>query len=54
MNACLSRHKRTPTANLNPLEATLTEHAATIGNKGLTETLSYLDATLTKYHGGAL
>ena len=48
------RHKRTPTVNLNPLEAALTELAVTIANKGLTWILSLLDATLTEYHGGAL
>jgi len=48
-----SRHKRTPTVNLNPLEATLTSLAATIANKGLTKIVSPLFATLTKYQGGA-
>ncbi len=43
-----------PTVNLNPLEATLTKFAATIANKGFTEILSSLNATLTKYAGGAV
>ncbi len=50
----LPRRKRTPTVNLNPLEAILTDLAATIANKGLTDIVSPLDATLTKYHEGAL
>jgi hypothetical protein len=52
MNACPRRYKRTPTANLNPLEATLTMLAVTIANKGLMEIVSPLNATLTKYQGG--
>jgi hypothetical protein len=54
MNACPSRHKRTHTVSLNPLETILTAFAATIANKGLTGTLSSLDATPTKYEGVSL
>jgi hypothetical protein len=46
-------HKRTHTVNLTPLEAPLTRFAATTANEGLTEIVSPLDATLTKYKGGA-
>jgi len=51
MISCPSRHKRTPTVNLNALEAALTELVATTATKGLTGTLSSLDATLTKNRG---
>lgn len=54
MNTLPSRHKRYPTVNLTPLEATLTRFAVTIANKGLMEILIPLDATLTKYQGGAV
>jgi hypothetical protein len=44
----------TPTVSLSPLNATLTNLPVTIANKRLTKTLSSLDATLTKYRGGAV
>ncbi len=51
MNASLSRHKRTPTVDLTPLNATLME---LVVNKELTGILKPLVATFTKYQGGAL
>jgi len=50
-NANPSRHKRPPTVNLTPLEATLTRFAVPIATKGLTKTLSPLHATFTKKRG---
>jgi hypothetical protein len=47
------RHKWTCTVSLSPLEATLTTIAVTTANKGLTEIVSPLNATLTKNRGGA-
>jgi len=46
-----SRHKRPPTVNLTPLEATLTRFAVTIATKGLTKTVSPLYATFAKKRG---
>lgn len=53
MSAAASRHKRSPTVSLNALEATHTTIAANIANKGLTKIVSPLEATVTKYQGGA-
>ena len=50
-NASHSGHKRPPTVNLTPLEATLTKLAVTIATKGLTKTVSPLYATLAKKRG---
>jgi len=50
-NANPSRHKRPPTVNLTPLEATLTKLAVTIATKGLTKTVSPLYATFAKKQG---
>jgi hypothetical protein len=38
--------------NLTPVDATLTTNLATIENKGLSQKLSPLNATLTKSAGG--
>jgi hypothetical protein len=38
-------------AAISPLPATLTDHPASVANKRLTENLTPLDATLTKYRG---
>jgi hypothetical protein len=48
-----SRRKSAPTANLTPLNATLTLSAVNTVNKGLTKTLNPLDATFTRFPGGA-
>jgi hypothetical protein len=49
---CLSRHKCPPTVSLTPLFATVTASLVSVANKGLTQHLSPLDATLTKFQGG--
>jgi purine nucleosidase len=49
---CLHRSPRT-TSPLSPSDATLTSHHINVDSKGLTETLSLLDATLTKNRGVA-
>lgn len=43
-----------PIVDLTPLPATLPRYIATAVNKGLMQSLSPVDATLTKFAGGSL
>lgn len=52
MTPSLPRHKRLPTVNLTPSDATFTRFPVTIAIKGLTHGISPLHATLTIKQGG--